>query len=354
MIIANILPAYRRLTVPADAPFELKPCGGNKGWGVFATRPIKNNALILQEAPAVRFTGSGHNITNDALEAAIRKLPLEKQQQIHSLCYNGNANAKFNNLVECFAENEFSTSWAGGGQAWGLFLLCSRFNHSCIPNARAPASSTKGLYTELYAIKDIAANEEITFCYLPDLKATLARDRQNILEFSCHCKACQPGTRFHYLSELRRRIIRGLLFLLRGQDRAAVMSSDSKPIIADTALRNTATAGNIPLSSRVVYLVLLAFLFEEEGLLCDFDLNNFNHMLGVFCQSFGDNANATIARAAMEEKTWLGKLSVAFWLYGKTDSSDQIVAGLVKENGFYLPRGAGWWIRRSGGGSLWL
>ncbi|KAM7211877.1 hypothetical protein V8F06_012752 [Rhypophila decipiens] len=146
---------YRHLEIPADAPFELKPAGSGKGWGVFATRPIKENELILKEAPVIRFTIPPHLITNNVLEKAVKRLPRKQRRQIYSLRLNGEANAKFQSLLECFAENEFSTSWAGGGEAWGLFLLSSRLNHSCIPNARFPTNTSKGLYNEVYAVKYI-------------------------------------------------------------------------------------------------------------------------------------------------------------------------------------------------------
>lgn len=47
--------------------------------------------------------------------------------------------------------------------AQGLFILLSRFNHSCIPNASMRMG--KGDSISCVAIKDIRPDEEITFCY---------------------------------------------------------------------------------------------------------------------------------------------------------------------------------------------
>lgn len=43
-------------------------------------------------------------------------------------------------------------------------------------------------------------------------------ERHDMLQFICRCKAYMPGTGFHTLSELRRRLMRGLMFLVFGRD----------------------------------------------------------------------------------------------------------------------------------------
>ncbi|KAH8787158.1 hypothetical protein BGZ57DRAFT_879977 [Hyaloscypha finlandica] len=58
-----------------------------------------------------------------------------------------------------FAENSFSLS--DNPSKHGLFLIHSRFNHSCIPNCNVP--STKGEIIASSATRDIVGGEEITF-----------------------------------------------------------------------------------------------------------------------------------------------------------------------------------------------
>jgi hypothetical protein len=122
--------------------------------------------MILREKPLFVIRKPHEEIAEEDIRRAVWQLvPIEKEQL---LLLRDTASKCFTNMIEAFAENSFATSNSIIPQAneppiHGLFLLLSRFNHSCIPNSKFP--STDGEVIACFATKDIAAGEEITFCY---------------------------------------------------------------------------------------------------------------------------------------------------------------------------------------------
>lgn len=74
-----------------------------------------------------------------------------------------------------------------------MYIMHSRFNHCCIPNATM--SSAEGGTCQLFASKDIIAGTEITFDSSPchDMEARISQDRHEALRFVCDCVACTPA-----------------------------------------------------------------------------------------------------------------------------------------------------------------
>jgi len=73
----------------------------------------------------------------------------------------------------------------------GLFLICSRMNHSCKPVVEM--SSNDGSETEVRAVRDISAGEEITVSYLRTSSLLGKDQRTRQLEhwgFQCTCELC--------------------------------------------------------------------------------------------------------------------------------------------------------------------
>ncbi|KAL0635850.1 hypothetical protein Q9L58_005191 [Maublancomyces gigas] len=76
----------------------------------------------------------------------------------------------------------------------GLFLTCSRLNHSCSPNANHswnPVTRTENVQ----AIRDIDPGEEITICYQSAQSSHRGRDNRRdelmkMFGFECHCMIC--------------------------------------------------------------------------------------------------------------------------------------------------------------------
>ncbi|EED22476.1 hypothetical protein TSTA_059740 [Talaromyces stipitatus ATCC 10500] len=131
---------YHSLQVPSDEPFKLKPSPG-KGWGAFATRRIERGSIIFTEKPLFVIRKPHTEITEGDVWAAFQQLsPSEKEQ---FLCLRDNGSRSFTYMEEAFAENSFAISRdnslrSKGTSIHGLFLLHSRFNHSCIPNSKIP------------------------------------------------------------------------------------------------------------------------------------------------------------------------------------------------------------------------
>jgi hypothetical protein len=238
-------------------------------------------------------------------------------------------------MTVAFAENCFGRSTEPGPQALGLYILHSRFNHSCLPNAKIPLTDlTKGISS--VAMRDIAAGEEITFCYETDFEGRTRRERHEILQFICGCRACIPGTEFQAASEMRRTLVRGLQYLTLGRDldgqRHGGHGHDSaqRPLIFDPVLKKAAEELEIPTSSRLIYLLLTMVLLEEEGLLDGYMVERFAPSLRFVSRSFSLKSTASIAAFAMVQKRCIERLCVAMHLWGRADPGDGAVQAVLK------------------------
>ncbi|PGH17867.1 hypothetical protein AJ80_04691 [Polytolypa hystricis UAMH7299] len=321
---------YRSLKVPSDAPFELKPSPG-KGWGVFATRSIGRGDMILREKPLFVIRKPHEEITEEDVYTAFKQLvPSEKQQ---FMCLRDNGSKLFTQMTHIHAENSFAITNGIKPQAndppiYGLFLLHSRFNHSCIPNSKVP--TTDGEIIASFATRDIVAGEEITFCYNTDFECRVRHDRHQKLRFACDCKACLTGIPFQQLSDMRRTLVRGLQYLIHGVDLDEQRQSSASPIIIDSRLKKAAEDFSIPLSNRLVYNLLVMFLLEDEGLLDDFMVKRLNPSNLRTMSLFRTENNARIARVAMAQETWLEKFCMASRLYGQRDAVDHDIAVAIR------------------------
>ncbi|KAJ5381676.1 SET domain-containing protein [Penicillium cataractarum] len=144
---------YRQLKIPPEAPFELKPSSG-KGWG-------------------------GHDITDDDVLKGLREASQDKISEFFLL--KSDAAEILADLTHAFLSNHFALVLTGNlnahhndPTAQGLFILLSRFNHSCIPNASMPMN--KGDSISCVASKDTRPGEEITFAYF-DARLEMTRVR---------------------------------------------------------------------------------------------------------------------------------------------------------------------------------
>ncbi|KAI1799958.1 SET domain-containing protein [Daldinia bambusicola] len=314
---------YRRFHLPRDAPFELRPSSPGKGWGGFATRFIKRGEKILTEKPLFVIPKPSEHITEEDVLAAVARLtPVEK---FRVSLLRDNADEPFKTGQGALAENSFALPACSGH---GLFLLHSRFNHSCIPNARVP-DPIDGIIS-LFAITDIMPGEEITFCYIPDFSCRIRSERHEALRFVCNCKACLLGTPSQQLSDARRKFIRGLQYLTHGVDFDGKRQDASSPIIADRKLKQAAESLSVPLSNRLIYLLLSLYLLDEEGLLDHLQRERLEPSVAAITSLFQAKSNAEIVKTAMAQTTWLGKVLVAFRLYGQYDAADEFLPELLR------------------------
>lgn len=219
--------------------------------GAFATRRIMKGAIILEEKPFFIIRKPHQAILDEDIWSAFQKLVPSGKRQFLDLRDNGSR--PFICMSDAFAENSFAItssvlSGTYGRLAHGLFLLHSRFNHSCIPNSKLPDTG-KEIVTS-FATRDIAEGEEITFCCNSDFECRTMRDRHQQLRFNCNCKACYTGTPFQQLSDMRRILIRGLQYLTHGIDIDGQRHLSASPIILDSSLKHAAEEFNISLSPQ--------------------------------------------------------------------------------------------------------
>lgn len=306
-------------------PFELRPSPG-KGWGVFATRNLTPGDLIFEERPLFVVRKPHQCITELDVQAGFHQLPPRQKQQF--LCLRDNGTREFTSMKEAFRENSFAV--ATNPPAHGLLIVLSRFNHSCLPNCKVPHDGVEKDQLHFYATKVIMAGEELTFCYNTDFELRTTQDRIQRLGFQCDCKACLSDTPFHQASEMRRALLRGLHYLTHGKDIDGPMPVSARPFLSDPEVKKAAEELRIPQSTRLIAVVLMGFLLEEEGLMDQFMFARLRPSVKSVAASFQTASNAHIAALVMAQASWLGRVCMAFKLYGKEDDADQEIAAKFK------------------------
>ncbi|PQE16413.1 SET domain protein [Rutstroemia sp. NJR-2017a BVV2] len=224
-------------------------------------------------------------------------------------------------MADAWAENSFSMYNTSQTRGHALFILMSRFNHSCVPNAMVPTRDNEA--AAIFAVRDIELGEEITFCYTPGFSVLVALERRRALDFTCECQACRIGTPFQQLSDARRTLLRELEFLSKGKEVVGESQAPKLPIIFDPKLRTQAQDLSISLSSRFIYNILAVYLLEEEGLLDEFMLKELVPVITGTKVLFQNRGNAKIATLTMAQPTWFGRVCVAFSMYGREDPADR-------------------------------
>lgn len=310
--------------VPSDASFELKPSPG-KGWGVFATANIQKGSVILQEKPLFVIYKPYDNITEIDIHNSFNNLTSHEKALFLSL--RNNSSTEFTSMRAAFEQNSFDF-YSDRGISFGLLLLASRFNHSCVPNAIAPTSTEE--QTTLIARHNIYVGDEITFCYDSDLAMQTRQERRRTLNFRCRCTVCVPVTPHDQLSDLRRQFVRGLQYLNMGEDfdGKKIYDLGSSSLLLDPTLKKAAEQCTISISRRWIMNILALYLLEEEGLL-DQSNSNIDGVVRV-AQYFKTKSNVRIAKLVLEKRTWAEKLWVAFRLLGKSDENDSYFAALMR------------------------
>lgn len=185
--------------------YEMKPVPG-KGQGLVARFNIAKGQLIISEKPFF--------ITPNATSAAamekqisieLRKLPKDAQRQFLSLHNNFPGKQPFSGIVRTNALPCGPNSLNGG-----IYPIISRINHSCLPNAYNSWNSASG-YENIYAVRFIAAGEDITIPY--DHGGPSDERRRHLKDafgFDCDCSICSRQPAELKQSDERRRQIQHL------------------------------------------------------------------------------------------------------------------------------------------------
>jgi hypothetical protein len=243
--------------------FEVTGAGA-KGLGVFALQEFYRGDLIITEAPLFSIprerVGGQDGLRRETIEAAINALAPEKRQEYESL---ESAHPSEVGKYGTFAANSFQIN----ADSAGIFLQCSRFNHSCSPNARYSWNpEIKRL--RIYALRDIARGDEILVSYLSsrNVYGSTRAKRQARLQlrgFTCNCVVCtQPDT---VASDERRLRVKELW--------------ESVPYFPPNQSRQ-----------RLLAIALAIRLLKEEGYAADYD--EFTNDAAWVCAFHSDWASA--------------------------------------------------------------
>lgn len=215
--------------------------------------------------------------------------------------------------------------------AHGIFLVLSRFNHSCIPNCRIPTLGGELDQLTIQASKAIAPGQELTFCYDPVCQSLTAEQRASLFDFTRECRACRPGTSFHQASNMRRTLLSGLYYLVHGKDSQTGIPMPARPFLTEPELMKKAEELATPLSTRLIAVLLVAFPFEEEGLM---DLALEASMLpnmNRFAVAFRSSRTVQISSRVMRHTNFMGKFCAALKLYEKRDIANREVAEALQQ-----------------------
>lgn len=306
--------------------------------------------MILKETAIFTITKSaGEEATETDVNKAWTKLPYSTKDALLPLRENGSQPPKSpfevwshnhlnlkNEVAEPYLEMNESVSLA---TTTGLFVLQSRINHSCLPNARRPWLLTTEDSTSLIPTRDITAGEEITNCYVFQFQLLSREERADMMGFVCNCKACDvsdDNKEWQQMSDMRRRLLRGVYNHLNGGDQARPGVAWPPSIIRDPVMKRAAETLSIPLSKRFIYGMLFIVLMEEEGLLDDFGLGLIFQSVLPCPTSFKTKSNFEIADRAFHRgytnKCWKDALGITFELDGRSDEADWSFAeGLRRE-----------------------
>lgn len=167
-----------------------------KGIGVVAIASIGKGELILKEQPM--FFLSGRDTMTAMMAGGKENLVKSQVQRLEK----GQQDA-FWALHDCRASTEektalgiWDTNAIGHGEASlssseGIYLLGSRFNHSCLPNVIRVWKEGEGVEV-FHAARDIAPGEELTIWYSHVFSSRSKRQAElrRAFHFTCSCEVC--------------------------------------------------------------------------------------------------------------------------------------------------------------------
>lgn len=189
----------------ASDAFEVRPVG-KKGLGVVATKPIKRGELLLEEAPLLVFQNQSFDVLfGDLQEILVDETSFDKwdtslTETLKSRC-NEEVFSKFWDLADSCSESVKTalgiarTNGIGLSEdSAGLFLLLSRFNHSCKPNVHNSWQEDRQVQV-LRSTCDIDRGQELCISYLSLLTLCApANERLGEISdrfgFDCICESC--------------------------------------------------------------------------------------------------------------------------------------------------------------------
>ena len=192
-----------RAIAQLDIDFEIRL--SEYGMGVFAKRDITVGEKILAERSIIRLPeGQMLRDMGESFRAAVATLPLSVKEAISSL-HPEPADTEIRDNIfketmgECSLQmkyNSFGLADGGGGDS-GIFVIASRFNHSCIPNCGRTFVDDYDLML-IFADQSIKKGEEMTISYTAQYESAqqFKSHMNSVWKFECKCRVCQDSNLF--------------------------------------------------------------------------------------------------------------------------------------------------------------
>jgi hypothetical protein len=196
--------------------FEFREAPG-KGIGAFATKPIRSGTVLFYEKPLFTVHDPEGDLAELEIQAAYAKLSHADKKKFNALRDPEMEAGKnpFGLKYYKFSANAFQS----GDGASDCVAIGSRFNHACQPNATCPIYRDGHVFKTLV---DIEQDEEITFCYMEQLNYMTTDERrpqlQDRLSQPCKCTLCLLPPSERLVSDMRRFLMRWLLYKIEGKD----------------------------------------------------------------------------------------------------------------------------------------
>jgi len=157
--------------------------------------------------------GNVDNIVRN-LEGQIAQLSQQQRDEFYSL-HIATPRSRMPRTLAIFLSNSIGVM--PERNAGGIFLLGSRFNHSCQHSLQWTLDKDVGAM-KFRLIRDVGSGEEITGRYMDTLESS--RDRELMLEgnygFKCRCEVCSLPSEQLAQSDEKRRYLSNTLAYLKG------------------------------------------------------------------------------------------------------------------------------------------
>jgi hypothetical protein len=235
--------------------FEFRQAPG-KGIGAFATKHISTGTTLFFEKPLFTLYDPDGDLAELEVQAAYAKLSAIDKRKFDALRDPQTEAGKnpFRLKYYKFSANAFQN---GDGSST-CCSIGSRFNHACQPNATSAAVHGTGHVFK--TLVEIEQGEEITFCYMDQLNYMTTQERrpqlQDRLSQDCKCALCLLTPSERLVSDMRRFLMRRLLFKIQGADYPG----------ATPPVKGLKRYGIAAYSEVTLYTLLVARLAEAEGL----------------------------------------------------------------------------------------
>ncbi|KAI1735668.1 hypothetical protein F4680DRAFT_452756 [Xylaria scruposa] len=191
-----------------DEPFEIKSAG-DSGLGCFATRDIAPGEIILVDFTTILLPRTGNQNATCAQIATLYNDLHELDQrewmalaahmradrwELYRMCYRQLGPHLGNDTPESYAmramQFDCNSFEIPGTRLNALYLVASRFNHSCDPNVWYENELVLGRWVGR-ASRNIAQGEQLFITYISNHAPTAERQiNTNGWDFTCGCDKC--------------------------------------------------------------------------------------------------------------------------------------------------------------------